>query len=187
MLWQVLCCCMSWISQQSLTPFEFCFDFPDRPNTYKLRQRQETFSSVNQWHLFAKLLAFSPECGMCTVFCHFLDNHWLLCSPVPIFLTDSTSINLCKGRKHFATWISNYYLHWGSHLVMLLLVHSALTVLCYLLLICFWSLLIWFCFWSDYELSPFDLSFIFWTRTSSLNAHVDCQYSWAWFRVTRIE
>jgi hypothetical protein len=46
----------------------------------------------------------SPLLMLCmsTVFLSFLDNHRALLSPVSIFRTGSTHINLCKGRKHSA-------------------------------------------------------------------------------------
>jgi hypothetical protein len=44
---------------------------------------------------------------MSSVFLSFLDNHRPLSNPVLSFWTDSTPINLCKGRKHSAPRIGD--------------------------------------------------------------------------------
>ena len=56
---------------------------------------------------------------MSTVFLSFLDNHRPLSSPVSIFRTDSTPINLCKGRKHSAPRIGYRAFHCQSPLLIL--------------------------------------------------------------------
>jgi hypothetical protein len=47
-------------SRQLLTPYESCFDFPDRLNTHERMQRQKTFSRANRQRLFPRRLACSP-------------------------------------------------------------------------------------------------------------------------------
>jgi hypothetical protein len=85
------------------TLFESRYDFPDRVNTLRLMQRTKTFRAANQRHS-DYFLGGSPLLMLCMskVFLIDLDNHRPHSSPVSIFQTDSTPLDLCKGLKDSA-------------------------------------------------------------------------------------
>ena len=73
-----------------------------------------------------KIKIYCDRCSLCyaavcTVFLSFLDNHRPLSSPVSIFRTDLTplNLNLCKGRKYSAAQIGDGDFRGGSLLPML--------------------------------------------------------------------
>jgi hypothetical protein len=100
----------------------------------------------------------------------FLDNYRPLSSPVSIFLTVSTPLNLCKGLKHSATRIGYHYFHCCSPLLMLCM--STVILICPDNHIFFvtWISVSWF-----------------WIRIKSLNTYIRWQYSSVWFRSARFE
>ena len=109
---------VSQFSPQPLTPFEPRFDFPDRLDPYKLMQgRKYSAPRIGD----DDFRGGSPLLMLCmsTVFLSFLDNRWPLSSPVSIFRTDLTPINLCKGRKYSAPRIGDDDFRGGSPLLML--------------------------------------------------------------------
>jgi hypothetical protein len=123
-LWQVLCCCKSCIlpfSRQSQTPFESRFVFSDwhNLNIYKRMQRQKTFGN-DDFRGGSPLVVFPHEHSASP----FLGNHWSLLSPVLFFQTNSTPINVCKGREPSAARIGDVDFRGCFPLVMLLPVHS---------------------------------------------------------------
>ena len=102
---------------------------------------------------------------MSTVFLSFLDNRWPLSSPVSIFRTDLTPINLCKGRKHSTARIGHCEFHGRSPRAW------ATVILIYL---------------DNHIFFVISVSW-FWTAIKSLNRTDEyCQRIWA-FRSARFE
>jgi hypothetical protein len=90
-----------------LNDFDLCISWWVLSRSGKSKRDWNAISGCwENWKILSQVLIVLC-CCMRTVFLSFLDNHWPLSSPVSIFRTYVTPINLCKGREHSAAQIGD--------------------------------------------------------------------------------